>query len=58
MAIITPFVIIVLRRREKHSIQYVLLFAVFFLIGGLIRGAPFHVETIQFAAAVRTVSMR
>jgi membrane protease YdiL (CAAX protease family) len=48
LAIITPFVVIALRKREKSNIQYVLLFAVFFLIGGLIRGAPFHFEAIQF----------
>ncbi|MFB0551990.1 MAG: lysostaphin resistance A-like protein [Phycisphaerae bacterium] len=41
LAIITPLVVIALRKREKGNIQYVLLFAVFFLIGSLIRGADF-----------------
>jgi len=41
LAIITPLVVLALRKREKRNIQYVLLFAVFFLIGSLIRGVAF-----------------
>ena len=48
LAIIAPFVVIALRKREKGNIRYVVLFAAFFLIGSLIRGAPFYFESIRF----------
>ncbi|UCD53388.1 MAG: CPBP family intramembrane metalloprotease [Phycisphaerales bacterium] len=41
LATITPLVVIALRRRERRNIQYVLLFALFFLTGSLLRGADF-----------------
>ena len=49
LAIITPFVVIALRKREKSNIQYVFLFTAFFLIGSLIRGLPFYFKSINFA---------
>lgn len=49
LVIITPFLVIALRKREKRNIQYVLLFAAFFLIGGLIRGVPFYFKSVNFA---------
>jgi membrane protease YdiL (CAAX protease family) len=48
LTIITPFIVFALRRREKSNIQYVLLFAAFFLIGSLIRGLPFYFKSIDF----------
>jgi len=48
LAIITPLVVIALRKREKGNIRYVLLFAAFFLVGGLLRMAPYHFESIRF----------
>ncbi len=71
LAIITPLVVIALRKREKGNIQYVLLFAVFFLIGSLIRGADFMawgawnwegkfcviVFSIVFALSYRKISL-
>lgn len=48
LAIITPLVVIALRKRDKRNIRYVLLFAAFFVVGGLIRVAPGHFESIQF----------
>ena len=49
LVIITPLVVIALRKREKSNIRYVLLFAAFFLIGSLIRGLPFYFESINFS---------
>ena len=48
LAIITPFIVFALRKREKRNIRYVLLFAAFFLIGSLIRGLPFCFKSIDF----------
>ncbi len=48
LTIITPFIVIALRKRKKRNIQYILLFAAFFLIGSLIRGVPFYIKSIDF----------
>jgi membrane protease YdiL (CAAX protease family) len=48
LAIITPFIVIALRKREKRNIQYVLLFTAFFLVGSLVRGVPFYFKSINF----------
>jgi hypothetical protein len=52
LAIITPLVVIALRKRVKRNIWYVLLCAVFFLISGLIRVAPGHSESIRFTRTI------
>jgi membrane protease YdiL (CAAX protease family) len=49
LVIITPLLVITLRKREKSNIRYAILFAAFFLVGSLIRVAPFEFESIQFS---------
>ena len=49
LAIVTPLMVLALRKRDKRNIRYVLLFAVFFLIGSFIRGLPFYIESINFS---------
>ena len=58
LAIITPLLVIALRKREKRNIWYVLLYAGFFLIGGLIRVAPGHFESIQFTHTMYNWSVK
>lgn len=48
LAIITPLVVLALRKREIRNIRYVFLFAAFFLVGSLIRGVPFYFESMHF----------